>query len=125
MMAATAESAFMAQVILIIIGAIVTGVVAGIGSAMVWFKGSKIRIYGRLEKAEGKMELLERELHSRVDVVERTHSEHNVRMERVETCQENTARELANINIATRDIVKKVDQLVLVIVGGNHNNKED
>lgn len=67
---------------------------------MAWFNGSKRNIYRRIDGVE--------EENNRIKAAK---AEADVRMERVETCQENTAVQLTELKAGQERINEKIDGL--------------
>lgn len=83
-----------------LMASIFTGLMAGIGGAMAWFKGSKAKIHLRIDEVEGK-----------VDAFQEQKATHDVRLERVETCQENTSVSLTDLKEGQKALHEKMDNL--------------
>jgi hypothetical protein len=98
------SSEFDSSFFLELIGWLFAGSLAGVTAAAGWFQHSKRKLYDRIEAMEKKIESLKDD-----------HGEHVERMIRVETCQENTSKELSAINTTTRDTNKKLDKLIFTI----------
>lgn len=84
--------------VLAIFAAGMSSIFAGIGAAMAWFKGSKKLLHMRIDAV--KLE---------VERVAALKAEHDVRLERVETCQENTSITLSELKVGQKEIYEKLD----------------
>lgn len=77
-----------------------TAIVSGIGGAMAWFSSSKRRMHGRINSLEAAMILWNEK-----------HAVHTTEIAVVQTCQENTAKQLELINETTRDTNASIKEL--------------
>lgn len=82
------------------LAAAVVSVIAGVSGAMAWFNNSRQHIYDRLITVETNMKEWDK-----------LNAAHNVQLERVKTCQENTARQLELIQQSTRDTNRGLAEL--------------
>jgi ABC-type nickel/cobalt efflux system permease component RcnA len=87
--------------------------VSGVGAAMAWFSAGKNRMNARLDFLEADMRQWDQK-----------HADHTTEIAVVQTCQENTARQLEEIGITTRDtnenlkeLSQTVTQVLLAIQG--------
>lgn len=85
--------------------AAVAAILAGLTGAMGWFNRTKKHMHARLATVEGKME---------GHILDSTtkHGDHQTKIAVLETCQENTARQLEQLNETTNDVNKKLDALI-------------
>lgn len=70
----------------------VAALISGVGGAMAWFSASTTRMTTRLDTMEADMEQWDQK-----------HATHDTDIAVVKTCQENTARQLEEIRVTTRD----------------------
>ena len=79
---------------------VATGIVSGIGGAMAWFNSSKHRLHTRMTEMEQTM-----------GTWNEKHAHHSTDIAVVQTCQENTAKQLELIGITTRDTNENLKEL--------------
>jgi hypothetical protein len=79
---------------------VVAAIVSGVGAAMAWFSGSKRRIHGKIADVEAAMTLWNDR-----------HAKHSTDIAVIETCQENTAKQLESISLTTRDTNENLKEL--------------
>lgn len=80
------------------VATMLTGIVSGIGGAMAWFKKSKEVLHTRINKVK-----------TQVETFADLKAGHDVRLERVETCQENTSEWLKELKAGQALINEKID----------------
>ena len=85
--------------VLATIAVIVTSILSGIGAAMAWFTGSKKLLHLRIDGVKADL-----------DRVAQQKASHDVRLERVETCQENTSAALSELKSGQSKINEKLDE---------------
>ena len=88
---------------------LVASVVAAIGSAWGWWKGTKHAIYARIDEAESTMM-------ASMDSMRQAQHGHHTKIAVLETQQANSHQQLQSIHEDTKDIREKVDQLVMVVL---------
>lgn len=76
------------------------GILSGLGSAFVWFSNSKRRIHDRLTTVE----------HTMTGWSDK-HAQHTTDIAVIETCAQNTAKQLEAISLTTRDTNEKLECL--------------
>lgn len=81
----------------------------GIGAAMAWFRGSKQKIHERINGVKDDMEATIERVRKNVEKVADSKASHDVRLERVETCQENTSASLVKLEAGQKGINEKID----------------
>jgi septal ring factor EnvC (AmiA/AmiB activator) len=89
----------------VIVTSIASGIVAGITSAMGWFRRTKLDMYDRITLVEGEMR----------DWNE-SHAKHETQLAVMQTCQQNTEERLDAIDRTTRDTNQNLQELSKTIV---------
>lgn len=86
------------------LAATVAGIAAGLGAAMAWFKGSKGRIYLRIDAVEEKM-----------GTWAEMHATHDTQLAVLKACQDNINKELTEIKETTKATNIKLDAVLLAV----------
>ena len=79
---------------------VATALVSGVGGAMAWFNSSN-------NKRDARMDFLEADMRK----WDESHAKHSTEIAVMETCQENTARQLESIGQTTRDTNENLKEL--------------
>lgn len=86
-----------------------SAVATAVGSAWVWWKGTKTALYTRINDVEASM-------NTSLDTIRRQQNGHHTQIAVLETQQANSHQQLQSIHDDTKDIREKVDQLVMVVL---------
>jgi esterase/lipase len=97
---------------LTVLAGIVIGIISGLSTAMAWFRGSKARIYERIERVEDHMKQHHDKAIAEARDLWKIQNEHEAQLRVLTTCQDNIAQSLERMEKATEKQDEKLDELI-------------
>jgi SMC interacting uncharacterized protein involved in chromosome segregation len=97
---------------LTVLAGIFIGIVSGLGTAMAWFRGSKNRIYERIDAIEANASKQKDKLGEEIRDIWKNHNEHEAQLRVMSNCQANILQSLQRMEKATEKQDEKLDELV-------------